>query len=100
MLTFLPGFAPLGAALLARTRFPGGTLAAAPGPDDLDDDLFGAPILSFAPPRPDVADISMTDAAPDEQDAGPEGPDPAGLIAAAMVIPPLSARHPPAGSAL
>ena len=30
-----------------------GTLAFAPTPEDLEDDLFTVPILTFAPPRSD-----------------------------------------------
>jgi hypothetical protein len=32
------------------------TLAFAPTPDDLDEDLFSVPILTFAPPPPPVAE--------------------------------------------
>jgi hypothetical protein len=30
-----------------------GTLAFAPTPEDLDDDLFTVPVLTFAPPKSD-----------------------------------------------
>ena len=30
-----------------------GTLAFAPTPEDLEDDLFTVPVLTFAPPKPE-----------------------------------------------